>query len=131
MAHSLAVALQQAGWIGQHCALKEPNVDVRSEYIDVAEGHIAETCNRTAVMEQLANFGTALSHQLKPLARDVSQFPSMVFHPRIDGGITFDSSIKPQQLLFHRRSVFVTYARSHLQVEVKQGSAPGYPGRLP
>src|SRR5882762_95835 len=38
MAHELAGALQQAARIRQRCAVKEPHVYVRSEYIDVAEG---------------------------------------------------------------------------------------------
>src|SRR5580700_7554294 len=49
MAHELAGALQQAGRIRQRCAVKEPHVYVRGEYIDIAEGRIAQTCNRTAV----------------------------------------------------------------------------------
>src|ERR1700721_1507293 len=50
MAHELAGALQQAGRIRQCCALKEPHVYVRSEYIHVAERRISQTCNGTAVM---------------------------------------------------------------------------------
>jgi hypothetical protein len=37
MAHELAGTLQQAGRIRQRCAVKKPRVNVRSEYIDVAE----------------------------------------------------------------------------------------------
>ena len=103
MAHELASALQQAGRIRQRCAMKEPYVDVRGEYIDIAEGHISQTCNRTAVMQKLADFVTALSHNLKPLTRDGSQFTGMLFHPRINGGIPFDSAIESQQFRrFHR-----------------------------
>jgi hypothetical protein len=50
MAHEFAGALQQAGWIWQRRAVKEPYVYVRSEYIDVAEGRISQACNRTTVM---------------------------------------------------------------------------------
>src|SRR5277367_5391943 len=105
MAHELAGALQQAGRIRQRCALKEPHVYVRSEYIDVAEGRIAQTCNRTAVMQDLPDFVPALSHHLKPLMRDGSQFTSMLIHPRIDGGIAFDSTVESQQFRSHRRSI--------------------------
>jgi len=38
-----------------------------------------------------------LSHHLKPLMRDGSQFTGMLFHPRIDGGIPLDSAVKSQQ----------------------------------
>jgi hypothetical protein len=106
MAHELANALQQAGRIRQCCAVEEPHVYVRSEYVDVAEVRIAQTCNRSAIMQQLTNFVPAFSHHLKPLMRDGSQFPSMLFHPRIDGGIAFDSTVESQQLRSHRRSIF-------------------------
>src|SRR5229473_4446234 len=97
MAHELASALQQAGRIRQRCAVKEPHVDVRGEYIDIAEGRISQTCNRTAVMQKLTDFVPGLSHHLKPPTRDGSQFTGMLFHPRIDGGIPLDSSVESQQ----------------------------------
>src|SRR4030081_322066 len=104
MAHTFAGALQQAGWIRQRCAVKEPHVDVRGEYIDIAEGCISQTCNRIAVMQKLPYLVPALSHHLKPLMRDGSQFTCMFFHPRIDGGIPLDSAVESQQFRSHRRS---------------------------
>src|SRR5437773_4703957 len=109
MAHALAGALQQAGRIRQRCAVKELHVYMRSEYINVAEGRIAQACNRTAVMQKLPDFVPASSHHLKPVMRDGSQFTSMLFHPRIDGGIAFDSSVESQQLRSHRRSIFARW----------------------
>src|ERR1700681_5050494 len=107
MAHELAGALQQAGRIRQRCAVKEPHVYVRSEYIDVAEGRIAQTCNRTAVMQKLPNFVAAFWHHLKPLIRDGSQSTYILFHPRIDGGIPLDSAVESQQFRSHRRYTFL------------------------
>jgi hypothetical protein len=104
VAHELAGALQQAGRIRQRCAVKEPHVYVRSEYIDVAEGRISQTCHRTAVMQKFPDFVPAFSHHLKPLMRDGSQFTCMLFHPRIDGGIPLDSAVESQQFRSHRRS---------------------------
>src|SRR4249919_2634351 len=98
MAHGLAVALQQACRIRKRCAVKEPHVYVRSEYIDVAEGRISQTCYGTAVMQKLPDFVPALSHHVKPAMRDVSQFAGMFFHPRIDGGIAFDRAVESQQI---------------------------------
>src|SRR5438045_3955389 len=106
MAHELAGALQQAGRIRQRCAVKEPHVDVRGEYVDIAEGRVSQTCNRTSVMEKLADFVPACSHYLIPLMRDSSQFTCMLFHPRIDGGIALDSAVKSQQFRSHSRSTF-------------------------
>src|SRR5438874_8880455 len=106
MTHELAGTFQQAGRIRQRCAVKEPHVYVRGEYIDVAEGRIAQTRNRTAVMQKLPDFVPAFSHHLKPLMRDGSQFTCMLFHPRIDGGIPLDSVVESQQFRSHRRSTF-------------------------
>ena len=41
MTHEFTSTLQQARRIRQRCAVKEPHVHVRSEYIDVAEGSIS------------------------------------------------------------------------------------------
>src|SRR5687767_6376504 len=106
MTHALACALQQACWIRQRCALKESHVYVRGEYIHVAEGRISQTCHRTAVMQKLPDFVPALSHHLKPVMRDGSQFTCMRLHPRIDGGIALDSAVESQQFHSHRRSTF-------------------------
>jgi predicted ester cyclase len=102
MPHELAAALQQAGRIRQRSAVKEPHVDVRGEDIDIAERRVAQTCNRTTVMQKLSDFVPALSHHLEPLLRDGSQFTCMLFHPRIDGGIPLDAAVESQQFRFHR-----------------------------
>ena len=107
MAHELAVALQQAGRIRQCCAVKEPHVCVRSEYTDVAEGRISETCNRIAVVQELPDFVPTFSHRLKPSERDGSQFTGMLFHPCIDGRIPFDSAIESQEFRSGRRAIFL------------------------
>src|SRR5258705_9366992 len=103
MAHELAGALQQAGRIRQRCAVKETHVNVRSEDIDVAEGRISQTGNRTAVMQELPDFVPALSHHAKPVMRDGSQFTCMLSHPSIDGGSPLDSAVESQQFRSHRR----------------------------
>src|SRR5271168_1113337 len=106
MTHELARAYQQASRVRQCGALKEPYVYVRSECIHIAEGCVSQTCNRTAVMQKLPDFVPALSHHLKPLMRDGSQFTGMLFHPRIDGGIPQGSAVESQQVRSHRRAPF-------------------------
>src|SRR5712675_690018 len=106
MTHELTCALQQASRIRQCRAMKKPHVYVRRKYIDVGEGRISQTCNWTTVMQKLPDFVPALSHHLKPLMRDGSQFTCVFFHPRIDGGIPLDSAIESQQFRSHRRSTF-------------------------
>src|SRR6185369_15763536 len=65
--------------IRQRCAVKEPHVYVRGEYIYVAEGRISQTCHRIAVMQKLPDFVPALSHQLKSVIRDGTQFTCRSF----------------------------------------------------
>jgi hypothetical protein len=72
MAHELAGALQQTGWIRQLCALKETHVYVGGEHIDIAEGRVTQTGSRTAVMQKFPDFVSTFSHHLKPVMRDGS-----------------------------------------------------------
>src|SRR5437773_370230 len=102
MTHELAGALQQASRIRQCCAVKEPHVYVRGEYIHVAEGRISQTRNRTAVMQKLPDFVPAISHHLKPLMRNGAEFTCMLFHPCIDRGIPLHSAVESQQSRRHR-----------------------------
>src|ERR1700757_1539517 len=111
MAHEPACALQQAGRVRQRCAVKEPHVYVRSKYVDVAEGRISQTCNRTAVMQKLPDFVSAFSHHLKPLMRDGSQSTCMLFHPGIDGRITLDSAVQSKQFRSRGHGVFRATSR--------------------
>jgi hypothetical protein len=65
-------------------------------------------------MQKLPDFVPALSHHLKPLVRDGSQFTRMLFHPRIDGGIPLDSAIESQQFRpLHGFSIY--HQRIHLR----------------
>src|SRR5690349_10276839 len=104
MAHELAGALQQARRVRQRCSVKEPDVYVRSEYIDVPEGGVSQASNRTAVMQKLPDLVPALSHDLKPLLRDGSQFACMLYHPSVDAGVPLDRSIESQQVRSQPRS---------------------------
>jgi hypothetical protein len=127
-AHELAGALQQAGRIRQPCAVKEPHVYMRREYIDVAEGRISQACNRATIMQELPDFVSGFSHHLKPLKRDGSQSTCMIFHPRIDGGIPLDSAVESQQFRSHRRST-LCFSRSvvmwHPYFQQKATAFPG------
>jgi hypothetical protein len=49
-------------------------------------------------MQELPDFVPALSHHLKPLVRDGSQFTGVVLHPRIDGGIMCDRAVESEEL---------------------------------
>jgi hypothetical protein len=65
----------------------------------------------------------AFSHHLKPLMRDRSQFTSMLFHPRIDGGIPLDSAVESQQFCSHHLSTFC-----FRELWLRNGRFARYPG---
>jgi hypothetical protein len=106
VAHELAGALQQAEWIGQRGTVKEPQVDVRSEDIDVAKGRISETGNRTTVVHELADLVAAIAQRLKPVTRDRSQVACAFVQPPVDGWVVLDSAVKSEQVRFHCRHPF-------------------------
>src|SRR3954468_3134958 len=64
-------------------------------------------------MQKLPDLVPALSHQLKPLMRDSAQLTCMLFHPRIDRGITLDRAVESQQLGSHLRSRFSNSTVGH------------------
>lgn len=135
MAHKLAGTLQQAGRIVKRCAVKESHVDVRSEYIDGGEGHIAQACNRATVMQDLADFIATFPHDLKPLPGDHSQFIFMRVHPRIDSGIAFNGTVESQQLRIHwpghsQATTEVACHRLHETLEVQASPQPGDAAKL-
>src|SRR5207302_7001488 len=142
MTHELARTFQQAGRIRERCAVKEPHVYVRGEYIDVPEGCISQTGDRAAVMQELPDFVPAFSQRLKPLMRDGSQFTGMLFHPRIDGGILLDSAVESQQFRSHHLSTFCfrklwlrngRFARNPSRIDATRRSVPisRVPGTYP
>jgi hypothetical protein len=52
MAHEPAGALQEVSGFREVGAVKEPNVYVRFEYVDIAEGRNSQTGHRAAVMQK-------------------------------------------------------------------------------
>src|SRR5579872_1187647 len=66
MAHEFARALQQAIRIRQGCSLKEADVDVRSECVDVSKGDVSQARNRTAIVQKLPDLISATAHDLEP-----------------------------------------------------------------
>jgi len=68
-------------------------------------------------MQKLPDFVPALSHHLKPLMRDGSQFTCMLFHPRIDGGIPLDSAVESQQVRSHSSLAILAFGNLLTPVE--------------
>src|SRR6202030_1647758 len=62
-------------------------------------------------MENLPDFVSAISHHLKPLLRDVSQFTRMLFHPALDRRITLDGAVQAKQFRSRGHGVFKATSR--------------------
>ena len=125
MSHASALAFQQVSRIGQRAPLEKSHIDVRREYIDVAEGRISETRDGTIVVQQLQHFVPTPSHDLKPLVRDIAQFTRVFFHPHLDGGVALDSAVESEHLcrLFHLLAGFLC-GRSGCQVSAPRALKP-------
>ena len=67
MARVLAGALLQLRRIRELGAAEEPHVAVVPERIHVAEGGVACTCGRVAVVQELSNIAPALAHDVDPV----------------------------------------------------------------
>ena len=98
MAHELASALQNTMRISNLSATKEPDIDVRFEYVDIAKCRIIYARSRMTVMQYLSNVVSAGAHDLKPALCDRSQLIGMFVHPGIDRWISLNRSWKPHQL---------------------------------
>ena len=92
--HVFSAALQQVCRVLQHCSVKESDVHVRCESVDVSEGDIAKAGYGTAVVEQLAHLVAAGAHHLKPFTCEGAWFTRMGAEPGFDGGVVLDGSIK-------------------------------------
>ena len=114
VAHALARALQQMGWIGEGRALVEADVDVRGEDVDVGEGRVAEAGDGAAVMEELADFVAALAHRFEPVAGDGAQFGVALVEPGVDGGVVGEGVVEAEEVGLHGCSfllLVLSYAR--------------------
>src|SRR5439155_13704330 len=88
--------------IGNLGTAKEPDIHVRFEGVDVPECRVSYTGRRMAIMQQFSHIVFTLTHNLKPMPRDYTQFPSMRLHPGLDDWITLNRTREPQKLIHDR-----------------------------
>src|SRR5271154_4005093 len=77
---AFATSLQQSGWVLEHCAVEEPDIDMSFECVDVSERRILHTCDGATIVHQLPDIVTALPHLQKPLFRNGPQFNRAQFN---------------------------------------------------
>jgi len=61
-----------------------------TEGIDVGECCVRYACCRMAIMQHLSHIVSALSHDLKPVLRNGTQFIRVLFHPSFDSRISLN-----------------------------------------
>jgi len=94
--HELAGAFEQTVRVGEFGAAKEADIHVVPERIDVTKRGVSNACRRMSVMQELPDIVSAIAHDLEPALRDQPQFARMFAHPRIDGWLSLDRTVKPQ-----------------------------------
>src|SRR5205085_10846124 len=88
--------------IGNFGTSKESNIYVSFEGVDVSECRVSYTRRRMAIMQQFSHVVPTLTHNLKPMPRDYTQFACMRLHPGLDGWITLNRTREPKELIHHR-----------------------------
>ncbi len=94
MAHELSLAFQKTIGIVNFRAAKKPDINMRLEGVNIRKRRFANTRGWMAVMQQLSNIPAATAQDLKPVPRDLAQFPGMTAHPRLDRRVSFDRAWK-------------------------------------
>jgi len=116
MTHALAHSLKQAGRVCKHCAIKETDIGMRLERVDVSKRCISHTKDWASVVQNLADIRAAIAHALKPTprrqAKRIGEFEKPVLNP----GIAADCICEPQKLVHLARM-----AVSPAQVEQQRG----------
>ena len=81
MAHPFAATFQESSGILEKRAVEEADVHVVLEYIHIREGCVADTRDRTAVVQCLSDIIAALSYFHEPLFCDRTQLAFISVQP--------------------------------------------------
>ena len=98
MPHVLAGTLKQTRGIVQRRAVKEADIDVIPEGVDVSKRRILHACDGATIVHELADVGAAVPHVFKPGPRQPSQFVRRLGEPGIDLGVSMDRAVEPKEL---------------------------------
>ncbi len=73
MAHALAGAFEKLGRILESRAVEKADVHMSAEGVDVAKRRVAHARGGMAIVQKLADVGSAAAHAFKPRLRDSPQ----------------------------------------------------------
>src|SRR5688572_32716147 len=86
--------------------MKEPDVDMSLECVDVGEGGIGDARGWVAVMQQFAYIISTIADNVEPMARDSGQLTGMLAHPGAHTRIPLDRAGQPEDAAHGEASAF-------------------------
>jgi|SRR5579859_159225 len=98
MPHALAASRQQAGGIFEPCAVEEADIDMALESVDIPKRCIFHTCDGAAIMHELADIITALSHPHEPFPGNGPQLDRPIRKPDLYSRILLYASGESQDM---------------------------------
>ena len=63
--------------------MKEADVDVRREYVDVAKGCVSDASRGVVIVQEFGNVLTTVAHLREPLPRDGGEFKAACIEPPV------------------------------------------------
>jgi hypothetical protein len=94
VSHELARAFKQTLRIRQFGSMKEADVDVRGEGIDVGKRRTAHARSGLTIMQHLPNVIAAMAYGFKPPSCDGTEWTLVVIPPKLDGGMALCRAIE-------------------------------------
>lgn len=70
--HAFAISFQKAGWVVERRPIEEADIHMGAEGVDVPKRGISHARRGMAIVQKLANIGSAAAHLLKPWLADPS-----------------------------------------------------------
>ena len=99
MSHELAGAFKQTLRIRQFGSMKEADVDVGREGIDVRKRRTAHACGGLTVMQHLTNVIAAMAYGFKPPSCRGTQWTLVFLPPELNAAMPLYRAIEPKYSL--------------------------------
>jgi hypothetical protein len=93
--HALSGSFQQAGRVAERRAEEEADIHMSAEGVDIPKRRIAHARGGMAVVQKLANVGSASAHPFKPWLGDPSQLVVRLGKPSVNVGVSPNGAREP------------------------------------
>ena len=95
MPHALAGAFQKGRRVVERRPLEEADIHMSPEGVDVPKSRVSDASGGMAILQQLANVGSAAAHLLKPWLGDASQLVVGLVKPGVNAGVSLNRAREP------------------------------------